>query len=307
MKIRIGTRGSALALAQANDVARRLVACGHSTIIEVISTTGDRVVDRTFAEVGAFGVFVREIETALQDGRVDVAVHSYKDLPTDSPADLVIAAVPERVDAADILLAPSRVLTGEGLIPLQQGARVGTASARRRALLQHYRPDLRIELLRGNVPTRLRAVTDSRFDAIVLAAAGLYRLQRSGAELPPLDRADVVVTRLDPSQFVPAPSQGAVAVQVRRDDTATRTAVAAIDDVRTTRALAAERGALARAEAGCSLPFGAWCQVRDDDTLSLIAVLADESGRLARAEGVGHDPSELAERVWAQLAPGRRA
>lgn len=306
MKIRIGTRGSALALAQANDVARRLVACGHSTSIELISTTGDRVVDRTFAEVGAFGVFVREIETALQDGRVDVAVHSYKDLPTDSPADLVIAAVPERVDAADILLAPSRVLTGDGLIPLEPGARVGTASARRRALLQHYRPDLVIDLLRGNVPTRLRAVTEGRFDAIVLAAAGLYRLQRSGAELPSFERADVVVTRLDPSQFVPAPSQGAVAVQVRRDDTATRTAVNAIDDARTTRALAAERGALARAEAGCSLPFGAWCQVRDDDTLSLIAVLADDAGKLARAEGVGRDPSELAGRVWSQIAPGRR-
>ncbi|MBI2408635.1 MAG: hydroxymethylbilane synthase [Gemmatimonadetes bacterium] len=307
MKIRIGTRGSALALAQANDVAQRLVACGHSTSIELISTTGDRVVDRTFTEVGAFGVFVREIETALQDGRVDVAVHSYKDLPTDSPADLVIAAVPERVDAADILLAPSRVLTGDGLIPLEPGARVGTASARRRALLQHYRPDLVIDLLRGNVPTRLRAVTEGRFDAIVLAAAGLYRLQRSGAELPSFERADVVVTRLDPSQFVPAPSQGAVAVQVRRDDTATRTAVAAIDDARTTRALAAERGALARAEAGCSLPFGAWCQVRDDDTLSLLAVLADEQGNLRRAAGAGHDPDELADTVWRQLALGRGA
>ncbi|MHB1311253.1 MAG: hydroxymethylbilane synthase [Gemmatimonadaceae bacterium] len=303
MTLRIGTRGSALALAQANDVARRLEACGHGTVIEVISTTGDRVVDRTFAEVGAFGVFVREIESALLEGRIDVAVHSYKDLPSTGPAELAITAVPERVDVADILLAPASALNGDGLIPLRLGARVGTASARRRALLQHFRPDLVIELLRGNVPTRLRAITEGRFDAIVLAAAGLYRLQRSGAELPSLDAAGIVVTRLDPSQYVPAPSQGAVAVQTRRDDAATCAAVAAIDDARTTRALAAERGALARAEAGCSLPFGAWCRVLDDDSLSLIAVMADDRGVLARAEASGRDPDELAERVWRQIAP----
>lgn len=307
MKIRIGTRGSALALAQANDVARRLEACGHATAIEVISTTGDRVVDRSFAEVGSFGVFVREIEAALQARRVDVAVHSYKDLPTDGPADLVIMAVPERVDVADILLAHVSALTGQGLIPLKEGARVGTASARRRALLQYFRPDLVIELLRGNVPTRLRAITDGGFDAIVLAAAGLYRLQRCGAELPSLGAAGIVVTRLDPALYVPAPSQGAVAVQTRRDDADTSAAVAAINDVRTTRALAAERGALALAEAGCSLPFGAWCRVLDDDRLLLIAVMADEHGVLMRAEASGSDPGELAERVWRQIAPGRGA
>lgn len=304
MTIRIGTRGSALALAQANDVARRLEACGYATAIEVISTTGDRVVDRSFAEVGSFGVFVREIEAALQARRVDVAVHSYKDLPTDGPKDLVIMAVTERVDVSDILLAHASALTGQGLIPLKEGARVGTASARRRALLQYFRPDLVIELLRGNVPTRLRAITDGHFDAIVIAAAGLFRLQRCEAELPLLDAAGIVVTRLDPAQFVPAPSQGAVAVQTRRDDVNTSAAVAAIHDASTTRPLAAERRALALAESGCSLPFGAWCRVLDDDRLSLIAVMADEHGVLVRAEATGSDPEDVAERVWRQIATG---
>lgn len=305
MTLRIGTRGSALALAQAHDVARRLDARGIASTIEIISTSGDRVTDRSFAEVGAFGIFVREIESALLDGRVDVAVHSYKDLPSTGPAKLAITAVPERVDVADVLLAPASTLVGDDLLPLRVGARVGTSSARRRALLQHFRPDLRIELLRGNVPTRVRAIIEGRFDAIVLAAAGLLRLQRSGNALPSLDAAGIAVRRLDPAQFVPAPSQGAVAVQTRRDDAAVNAAVASIDDVGVRRALAAERGALARAEAGCSLPFGAWCRPVGDETLMLTAVLADAAGTVVRAEAVGTDPDALAATVWVQLAPAR--
>ncbi len=305
MTLRIGTRGSALALAQAHDVARRLDARGIATAIEIISTSGDRVTDRSFAEVGAFGIFVREIESALLDGRVDVAVHSYKDLPSTGPAELAITAVPERVDMADVLLAPADALVSDALLPLREGARVGTSSARRRALLLHFRPDLQIELLRGNVPTRVRAIVEGRFDAIVLAAAGLFRLQRSGDALPSLDAAGIAVHRLDPAQFVPAPSQGAVAVQTRRNDTAVNAAVASIDDGGVRRALAAERGALARAEAGCSLPFGAWCRPVEDDTLWLTAVLADAAGVVVRAEAVGANPDELAATVWEQLAPAR--
>lgn len=305
MTLRIGTRGSALALAQAHDVARRLKARGVATAIEIISTSGDRVTDRSFADIGAFGIFVREIESALLDARVDVAVHSYKDLPSTGPAELAITAVPERVDVADVLLAPTDALQGTDLLPLRHGARVGTSSARRRALLLHFRPDLQIELLRGNVPTRVRAIVDGRFDAIVLAAAGLLRLQRSGDALPSLDAARVAVHRLDPAQFVPAPSQGAIAVQTRRDDAAVNAAVALIDDVGVRRALAAERGALARAEAGCSLPFGAWCRPVGDETLMLTAVLADAAGVVARAETTGADPDALAATVWEQLATTR--
>jgi hydroxymethylbilane synthase len=307
MTLRIGTRGSALALAQARDVAARLEAQGHETHLEIITTSGDRVTDRPFAEVGSFGVFVREIEQALLDGRVDLAVHSYKDLPSTGPAELVIAAVPERVDVADVLLAPRAFLEGPGLLPLPAGARVGTSAARRKALLLQHRPDLRVELLRGNVPTRVKAIVEGRFDAIVLAAAGLLRLQRSGAELPSLEAAGIEVRRLDPDAFVPAPSQGAIAVQARRTDDAALAAAATIDDTATRRTLAAERGALARAEAGCSLPFGAWCRVLTDARLHLTAVLADAQGNVVRAEAVGDDPEQLADAVWVQLAPARNS
>ena len=159
MMLRIGTRGSALARAQATDVARRLEAHGHSTETIIISTEGDRVTDRGFTEVGAFGIFVREIEAALLDGRVDVAVHSYKDLPSRSPDGLVIAAVPERVDVADVLLTrPIATAAERGMLPLRDGAQVGTSAARRQALLRSLRPDLEIGMLRGNVPTRVRAL-----------------------------------------------------------------------------------------------------------------------------------------------------
>lgn len=303
MKLRIGTRGSALALAQANDVAARLNAAGHDARIVVISTEGDRVTDRAFIEVGAFGVFVREIESALLAGEIDVAVHSYKDLPSRSPDGLIIGAVPERVDPADVLLVRGEALmASRGDFPLADGACVGTSAARRRALVLDARPDLRIALLRGNVPTRVQALIDGRFDAIVLAAAGLFRLARvDGASRLTLP-ADVTVVRLDPARFVPAPSQGAIAVQVRAADAAVRTAVAAIDDEHCRRALRAERGALALAEGGCTLPFGAWCTSAPDGTLTLTAALGLEDGSVARGAAAGTDPAAVASDAWHSLA-----
>jgi hydroxymethylbilane synthase len=305
VRIRIGTRGSALALAQAGEVARRLGAAGHETETVVIHTEGDRVADRPFAEVGAFGVFVREIEAALLEGRVDVAVHSYKDLPSQRPAELVVAAAPERVDVADVLLARREATAPGGVIPLREGATVGTSSARRQAQLRHLRPDLAHAPLRGNVPTRIRSLAEGRFDAIVLAAAGLLRLQRNAPGGAPLVPDGIVTTRLDPAVFVPAPGQGALAVQVRRDDDAVRRAVEPLDDPATARALAAERAALARAEAGCVVPFGAWCRVKADGRLLLVAVLGGADGVLSRAEASGEDPDALAEAVWRGLQGAR--
>lgn len=302
MRLRIATRGSALARAQSSDVARRLEAAGHTTETIVISTIGDQVTDRAFTDVGSFGVFVREIEAALLDGRADVAVHSYKDLPSKSPEGLVVAAVPERLDAADVLLArPECVDASAGPIPLRRGARVGTSAARRKALLAEARPDLEIALLRGNVPTRVRALVDGKFDAILLAVAGLERLDRaSGMNLVPVE---IVRTRLDPHRFVPAPAQGAIAVQVRRDAAPVLAAVAALDDARTSRALRAERALLGLAEAGCALPFGAWCDTRGA-TLHLFAVLGSEEGAVARVDAEGSDPEALAASVWSALSPG---
>jgi len=309
VRLLIGTRGSALARAQASDVARRLEVLGHTTETVVISTVGDRAADRAFAEVGSFGVFVREIENALLEGRVDVAVHSYKDLPSRGPDGLVVAAVPERVDAADVLLARPEVAdAADGEIPLRHGGSVGTAAARRQALLHAARPDLSIGLLRGNVPTRLRALAEGRFGAIVLAAAGLERLERTtAAGGTPLMPAEIVGTRLDPRSFVPAPAQGAIAVQVRVDAHAVREAVSALDDPRPARALRAERRLLGLVEAGCDRPFGAWCDEASGGALTLFAVLGQGAGGITRAAATGDDPEALAASVWHQLASGVRA
>lgn len=304
MKLRIGTRGSALARAQAADVARRLTDRGHAVEIVVISTAGDRSTDRAFADVGAFGIFVREIEGALLDGRIDVAVHSHKDLPSKSPDGLVVAAVPERVDPADVLLVRNDALDRDARpLPVRAGARVGTSAARRQALVRALRPDVQTDLLRGNVPTRIAALVNGKFDAIVLAAAGIERLSREDPGIVP---DGVTVARLDPVVFVPAPAQGAIAVQVRRDAAEVRSAVSAIDDPRTARALRTERAALALAEGGCTLPFGAWCHP-DESRLQLHAVLGREDGTLGRVVVSGNDPDRLARDAWRELHGAVRA
>lgn len=303
MKVRIGTRGSALARAQSGDVAARLRERGHDAELVVVSTTGDRISDRAFAEVGTFGVFVRELESALLGGSIDAAVHSYKDLPSRMPPGLAIAAVPERLDAADVILVRRDALAADrGGLPLAHGARVGTSAARRRALILDARPDLIPALLRGNVPTRVRALTDGNFDAIVLAAAGLERLARASGEQRFTIGDDTVTVRLDPARFVPAPSQGAIAVQVREDDVATRDAISALDDPTCRRALAAERAVLALAEGGCTLPFGAWCRVAADGALTLTVALGLADGTLARHTAMGHDAQAVAQSAWNELA-----
>ncbi|MGH7584031.1 MAG: hydroxymethylbilane synthase [Gemmatimonadales bacterium] len=301
MKIRLGTRGSRLARIQSADVAARLTARGHDCEIVVIATTGDRVTDRGFSDVGPFGVFVREIESSLIDNRIDAAVHSYKDLPSLQHPGLAIAAVPERLDVADVLLIhPDAVADEIAGVPLRPGALVGTSASRRTALIKAARPDLAVALLRGNVPTRIAALVERRYDAIVLAAAGLARLEHAAAPGESVT-AGMRMVRLEPSVFVPAPAQGAVAVQVRRTDTAVRDAVAAIDDARIAATIHAERTILGLAEAGCTLPFGAWC--RDDaGTLHLFAVLGDEHGDIARAEATGAEPEAVASNAWQQLS-----
>ncbi len=303
MTIRIGTRGSALARAQAADVARRLQAHGYASETIVLSTAGDRNVEQRFTDVGAFGVFVRDIELALLEHRVDLAVHSYKDLPSAGPEGLVIASVPERVDPADVLLIHPRAHDPSApVLPVRMVATLGTSAARRRALMLDARADLRVDLLRGNVPTRIAAVAEGRFDAIVIAAAGVERLERL-PEHSSLVPAGVVRVRLDPAVFVPAPSQGAIALQVRADDLSTTTAARAINDARTTLALEAERALLALAESGCSQPFGAWGTAQADGALRLIAALGGEQEPLRRCEATGVDPRAVAELAWRRLAP----
>jgi len=298
-KLRLGTRGSELARTQSGTVAAALERLGFAVELTIIKTSGDQNTTSAFASIGPQGVFVREIEQALVEQRVELAVHSFKDLPTKSPPELVIAAVPARVDPADLLLVRRDAVVGnaEDWLPLKIGARVGTASARRRAWLTHFRPDLVIEPLRGNVPTRVRRLEEGTFDAIVLAAAGVERLQaeqRLGSAL-----AGITVLRLDPKRFVPAPAQGALAIQCRRDDARVLAALAAIDDAPSHAAVTAERDALARAEGGCDVAFGAYCEVAGGKH-ELVAML-ERSGNVHAARVHGPNPGALGAAVWMKL------
>ncbi len=303
-KLRLGTRGSELARTQSGTVAAALERLGFAVELTIIKTSGDQDTTSTFASIGPQGVFVREIEQALVERRVELAVHSFKDLPTRSPLELVIAAVPQRVDPADLLLVRRDAFAGsagDDWLPLKPGARVGTASARRRAWLTHFRPDLAVEPLRGNVPTRVRRLEEGRFDAIVLAAAGVERLQaeqRLGSSL-----ADLAVVRLDPARFVSAPAQGALAVQCRRDDARVLAALAKIDHAPSRAAVAAERDALARAEGGCDVAFGAYCFAANGKH-ALVAMLERAGAvRVARVEGA--NSGTLGAAAWAALDAAR--
>jgi hydroxymethylbilane synthase len=282
--IRIGTRGSALALVQARAVAEALESV--ETAIVPLRTEGDRLAEARLAAVGGKGLFVREIEEALLRGDVDVAVHSLKDVPVDSPAGLTLAAFPAREDPRDVLVAgrPAAVET------LGAGARVGTSSPRRRALLLAVRPDLAVEPIRGNVDTRLRKLATGEWDAVVLAAAGLRRLGLRPPHCAPLD----------PELFVPAVGQGILAVQVRSEDHATRALLARIDDAATRVCALAERAYLARLGASCNTPMAAHARL-DGDTVRLSAVVASDDGRrVLRASAAA--PAADAARLGRELA-----
>ena len=302
MKLRIGTRGSHLARIQALNAAARLQRLGHETEIVSIATAGDRSNAPTFAAIGPQGVFVREIEQALIDGAIDVAVHSHKDLPTASPDELVVAAVPERRDPADVLVVREgdSATTRDGeLLPLDDGAVVGTASLRRQVWLTHFRRDLKPQSLRGNVLTRIRRLREGAYDAILLARAGLERLrsaERDGA--PALDLGDLAVVRLDPKVFVPAPAQGALAYQCRRSDPRVRDALAPLDDGRTRAAVDAERTLLARLEGGCELAFGAWCVNPDGGEDGAMVAMVERRGEVLSAAARGAGAAELADELW---------
>jgi hydroxymethylbilane synthase len=275
--IRVGTRGSALALIQAGAVAEGLRQAGASTTIVPMRTEGDRRQQARLADIGGKGLFVREIEEALAAGDIDVAVHSLKDLPAEVPDGLALGAFPEREDPRDVLVSRQ----GGGLDALRRGARVGTSSLRRQAQALALRPDLVIEPLRGNVDTRLRKLETSELDAVLLAAAGLIRLGMRPAHATPLP----------PEQFVPAVGQGVLAVQIRAGDEATRRVVATLDHADTRASATAERAYLGRLGASCNTPMAAHATVSrasGQARLHVRAVVASEDGRrVLRAEAAG--------------------
>jgi hydroxymethylbilane synthase len=252
VKLRIGSRGSQLALWQAHHIAGLLRGQGHEIEIEIIKTTGDRLQEVTFAQVeaitGAKGMFTKEIEEALADGRIDLAVHSLKDLPTELPEPFALAATPARADARDAFVSVHHT----SLAALPHGAKVGTSSTRRRAQLKALRPDLDIVEFRGNVDTRLRKLGEGQVDAILVASAGLDRLGKT----------DWLRERLEPKDFCPAPGQGSLGIETRIDDTATFEAIAFLNDPDTHFAVTAERAALAALGGGCQVPIGVHCRPR---------------------------------------------
>jgi hydroxymethylbilane synthase len=284
VKIRIGTRGSALARWQAEHVKARLEQGGHEVVLRVITTTGDRT-PGALEPVGGKAAFLKEIEEALLGGEVDIAVHSLKDVPTSLPPGLGLCAVLERADPRDVLVS-----AGAGLAELAPGARVGTSSQRRQALLRDLRPDLDVVELRGNVDTRLRRRREGDFDAIVLAMAGLSRLGREAE----------ASERLDPERFVPAPGQGAIGIEAREGEAPIRKAVEALHHGPTSRAVTAERAFLQAFGGGCNVPLGAFAR-HNGSHLRLVAFVADAFGGLLRGEGEGADPEALGRSVAAAL------
>jgi len=278
----IGSRGSQLALWQANHVAAKLKAMGHHARIEIIQTTGDKITDVPLSKVGSKGLFTKEIEEALIYGDIDIAVHSAKDMPTELPGSLVLSAFPEREDPRDALI-------GSKLADLPQGAIVGTSSLRRAAQLRVLRPDLEIRDLRGNVDTRLRKQAEGQYAAIVLAAAGLIRLGWQ----------DKIAEYLDPTQFVPAVGQGALAIETRADSRKGHNAAAAMNDLEVYFRVTAERAALRAMGGGCQVPLGAHA-VLDGDTLKLHGVVVSPDGvTVIRAQAEG--PREEAAAIGASL------
>jgi hydroxymethylbilane synthase len=246
--IRIATRGSRLALWQANWVKDRLGALGHAADLVIVETQGDRE-QRAFAAMEGQGFFTKAVQDAVLEGRADLAVHSHKDLPSLSPAGLEIAAIPERADPRDVLVLRPEARSEAAPLPLKRGARVGTSAVRRRKQLLAVRPDLSVLELRGNVPTRLERLRAGDYDAIVLAAAGLERL---GLETP-----DLLQVPLSPTLMVPAPAQGALALETRRDAYAVASLLTELHHAPTYRCVAAERGLMGMLQGGCQLALGA--------------------------------------------------
>ncbi len=288
LKIRIGTRASALARWQAEWVAQRLrEETGADVELVSISTAGDRQQQGPIGSIGAQGVFTKEIQRALLDDRVDVAVHSLKDLPTDPVERLTLGAVPPRESPRDVLVCREKQELGE----LPPGAVVGTGSPRRRALLLNLRADLRVVDVRGNVETRLRKLDEGEFDALVLAKAGLLRLQLE----------ERITQELAPEVFLSAIGQGALGIEIRADDAATREAVSQLDDPATHMAVDAERSLLAQLRGGCLAPVAALAETVGDGKLFLRAVVLNIDGT-HRVDASSEAPIEQAVQLGRDVA-----
>jgi len=286
-KLRIGSRGSQLALWQTNHISALLRARGHEVEIEIIHTTGDKITDVALAKVGTKGMFTKEIEEALAAKLVDLAVHSLKDLPTELLKGFEIAAITERQDARDAFCSKNY----SKIEDLPNGARVGTSSLRRQAQLKAIRPDLDIHPLRGNVDTRLRKLEQGQYDAIILASAGLQRLGKT----------ELVNEIISPEIMCPAAGQGALGIEIREGDARTRELLAFLNDPNARAATTCERALLNSLGGGCQVPIGAFAEIRHGK-LHLDSIVADPDGtKLLRDSREGTDPEKLGSEAGASL------
>jgi hydroxymethylbilane synthase len=286
-RLRIGSRGSQLALWQAHHISDLLRAQGHTVELEIIKTTGDKITDVALAKVGTKGMFTKEIEEALLENRLDLAVHSLKDLPTELSRDFEIAAITTREDARDVLCS----VKYENIDALPQSANVGTSSLRRQAQLKALHPDLQIHPLRGNVDTRLRKLELGDYDAIILAAAGLNRLGRT----------QLVRQAIPVEVMTPAAGQGALGIEIRNGDVATRTLLAFLDDAAARATTTCERALLKKLGGGCQVPIGAFAEMKSG-RIRLHGLVAHPDGtKVLRETREGDDPIRLGEEVGETL------
>ena len=287
MRLRIGSRGSQLALWQANHIAALLCERGHDVEVEIIHTTGDKIVDVALAKVGAKGMFTKEIEDGLASNHVDLAVHSLKDLPTELSDRFEIVAIPTREDPRDALCS----VRYSSIEDLPQGARVGTSSLRREAQLKGLRPDLMVHPLRGNVDTRLRKLQSGEYGAVILACAGLKRLGRT----------ETVKQIISVDKMCPAAGQGALAIETRAGDDEVRNALAFLDDTASRTETDCERALLRKMGGGCQVPIGASATLHHGE-LHLDAVVASPDGSVVlRESATGENADELGEAVGEKL------
>lgn len=285
--IRIGSRGSQLALWQANHIADALRRAGHEVTIEIIRTTGDALQNVAFNKVGTKGMFTKEIEEALLANKIDLAVHSLKDLPTELAAPFTIAAIPPRIDPRDAFVSVKYA----SFASLPSDARIGTSSLRRQSQLLAQRRDVELVEFRGNVDTRLRKLSEGVVDAVILASAGLERLERT----------EWIRERFSSLVLCPAPGQGALAIETRADDPETLAAVAFLDDVPSRFAVTAERAALAELGGGCHVPIGVYCEPSPAGYIVTGVVAHPDGSALVRAE-LDHQREQSAEELGQKLA-----
>lgn len=292
--IRIGTRGSKLALWQAHFTQDQLKAIGVESELVIIKTRGDQIQHLGFDKMEGKGFFTKEIEDALLRGDIDVAVHSMKDLPTQSPEGLVITAVSYRENPADWLVIRKEEAVADATLKLKENAVVGTSSARRKAQLLHFRPDIQLKDIRGNVPTRLNKLREGQFDGIVLAAAGLSRLE--------MDLSEFEVIKFSPKEFIPAPAQGVLAWQTNEKDVATRRIFKQLHQSNTSIATNVERRVLRLLDGGCQMPLGVYCEQDRAGNFHVWAALAegwDQPLKTTRLSSSTH--FQLAEQVFEQI------